>query len=437
MGFLLIATGGGLSPQLAAQEAGRPMSILQALDAEVRALVDAVSPAVVTVRCIPKSDDGEGHGAARLPRAMSVGSGIILDTLGRILTTARVVEGSDDFWVELWDGRLFRAVMVGANRDVAVLQIDLLGLRPAEYGDATELSVGSSVAAVGNSYGYSGGLSWGVVNGFRPDGTIQLSLGVSAGSSGGALVDYRGRIVGLVKAKISEPYYIDPLHLPSTDGQEAIVIPGRRLELPTSSVSLAIPIGTALRAAARLTETGEEIPAYVGVYVEDLTGWYTAHFKTQNGVLVTGVVDHTPAHRFGLLRGDVITRIDREQVHTVQRFRQIVAQARPGQRTLFDLIRGGKPLKLVVEMGRADIPHLGEAVMPASAGNPPPTTEARPATAHSEGIGALRLLQQARNDSAAAAQSPAPGWDTRMDQLEQRIDSLKQELSRARNGDSP
>jgi S1-C subfamily serine protease len=396
-----------------------------------------VAPAVVTVRCVPKSDDAQGRGAARLPRAMSVGSGIVLDSLGRILTTARVVEGSDDFWIELWDGRLFRAVMLGANRDVAVLQIDAKGLYPAEYGDATELGVGSSVAAVGNSYGYSGGLSWGVVNGFRPDGTIQLSLGVSAGSSGGALVDFRGRIVGLIKAKISEPYYIDPLHLPADDGQPALVIPGRRLELPTSSVSLAIPIGTALRAAARLTESGQEVPAYVGVYVEDLTGWYTAHFKTQNGVLVTGVVEFTPAHRFGLLRGDVITRIDREQVHTVQRFRQIVAQAQPGQRMLFDLLRGGKPLKLVIEAGRADIPHLGNTEAPAAARSVPPASVTRPSAVRSEGVGALKLLNQAGTDTMSAASSPSIDWGPRLERLERTIDSLKQELSRARRRDSP
>jgi S1-C subfamily serine protease len=297
--------------------------------------------------------------------------------------------------------------MVGSNSDIAVLKVESAYLEPAEFGDATELGVGSFVGAVGNSYGYSSGLTWGVVNGFRPDGTIQLSLGVPAGGSGGALIDSRGKIVGLIRAKISEPYYIDPLHLPATESQPVIDIPGRRLELPTASVSLAMPIGAALRAAARLMETGEASPAYVGVYVEDLHGWYTKHFKTQNGVLVTGVVNNTPAERYGLLRGDVITKIDREVVKTVQRFRQIVAGALPGQRLLFDVIRGGKPLKMVVEVGRADMPHLGNAMEETPVRSVSPASVTRPNDGPSGGIGALKLTPDATSSDRSNLDSLA------------------------------
>jgi S1-C subfamily serine protease len=436
-GYVLLAGWISFGDQAHGQVDVPPLEQIQAFEKGVRSLIDAVGPAVVTVRSIPSDDSDKGRGAARQPRAMSVGSGIILDTLGRILTTARVVEGSDDFWIELADGRLFRGVMLGSNRDVAVLEIDVDGLLPAPIGDATELGVGSFVAAIGNSYGYSGALTWGVVNGFRPDGTIQLSLSVSAGNSGGALVDSRGQVVGLIKAKVSEPYYIDPLHLPSDGERPAIALPGRRLELPTSSVSLALPIGNALRAAARLTESGEEVPAYVGVYVEDLTGWHAVHFKTQYGVLVTGVVDQTPADRFGLTRGDVVTRVDREPVQTVQRFRQIVAQAQPGQRLLFDIIRGGKPLKLVVEAGRSDIPHLSNTVAPAPARSVSPASVTRPAVSQTAGAGAMRLHGQSLPDTGVSIDDSRSDYEERLRRLEDAIDSLKRDLSGARHPDSP
>ena len=429
---LTVALVSMLSSSGQAQPIPGTISILEALENEVRALVDGVAPSVVTVRCIAKNEaSGKSGTRTREPRAMTVGSGIILDTLGRILTTARVVENADDYWISLWDGRLFRAIMLGVDGEIAVLQITATGLEsaPIEAGADSrrteyDLGVGSFVAAVGNSYGFAGGLSWGEVNGFRPDGTIQLSMGVSAGGSGGALVNTRGQVIGIVRARISEPFYINPMHLPATENQPALVIPGRRLELPTSSVSLAIPINIALRSARRVTESGETAPAYVGVYVSDLHGWHKAHFKTQDGVLVTGVVEKTPAHRYGVLRGDVITRVNREPVQSVQRFRQVVIQAQPGERLMFDLIRGGKPLKLVVVAGRADLPHLGS-----------PTerpTIATPAVSRTAGTGmtALRLLQakERERDSLLAPSGAPEAWEERLRSLEEVIDSLRREI---------
>jgi S1-C subfamily serine protease len=338
-----------------------PPSLLEQFETELQAIVQSVEPSVVTIRATFSAENQEGSASGR-NSAMSVGSGLLLDSTGLIMTSSRVVGGADDFWVETSDERLYQAALLGSSEDVAVLQIKGVGFKPASFGDAIDLGVGSFVAALGNSYGYSCGVSWGQVNGFRPDGTIQLALGVSPGNTGGALVNSRGLVVGLVKAKVSEPFYLDPLHTQAQFGEQKVPlsVPGRRLELPTSPVSLAIPIQAALRAARRIIESGTEPRAYVGVYVEDLAGWYVAHFKTTDGVLVTGVVDRTPAKRSGMQQADVITAVDRASVSSVRQFRQIVSQASPGQRLQFDVIRGGKPLKLVIEAGRAETPHLGE-----------------------------------------------------------------------------
>ena len=437
VGVILLAWTGVLgtpaSSNAQTDSLGTP-SVLQLFERDLRALVNTVAPSMVTVRGTQSAERTRiSHG---IPNpSMRVGSGIVLDTSGIILTCSRVIEGSDDFWIETSDGRLFQAALLGSRDDVAVLQIKIRGLKPPRFGDAVELGVGSLVGAIGNSYGYSGGVSWGEVNGFRPDGTIQLSLGVAPGTTGGALINSRGEVVGLIKAKISEPFYLDPMQCQTGKELGTITVPGRRLELPTSSVSLAVPIQVALRAAAHVIATGAEPRAYVGIYVEDLTGWYVAHFKTSEGVLVSGVVDKSPAQQSGLLEGDVITAVDRQDIRSVRHFRQLVGQGRPGQRMLFDLIRGGVPLKLVIELGRADSPQLD--VIPRG------TTTFFPSPAGATVSQETRPL--ARNLPPG---SPTPGsrdmppgevsplraieFERRLLDLQHLADSLRQELLRLR-----
>jgi S1-C subfamily serine protease len=403
--------------------------LLEQFEQELQAIVQSVKPSVVTIRATTSAENQEGGNNS----AMSVGSGLLLDSTGLIMTSNRVVTGADDFWVETSDERLYQAALLGSSEDVAVLQIKGVGFTPAPFGDAADLGVGSFVAALGNSYGYSCGMSWGQVNGFRPDGTIQLALGVSPGNTGGALVNSRGRVVGLIKAKVSEPFYLDPLHTQAQFGEEKVPlsVPGRRLELPTSPVSLAIPIQSALRAARRIIESGTEARAYVGVYVEDLAGWYVAHFKTSDGVLVTGVVDQTPAERSGLQQADVITAVDNESVSCVRQFRQIVSQASPGQRLQFDVIRGGRPLKLAVEAGRAETPHLGDT----DRGLTPFASRANVSAAQPD---ASSPMYAATNQSLLdQLDLPAPhsgtdsansAWLSRIEAIQHTVDSLQKEL---------
>jgi len=407
-------------------------SVLSALEREVRGLVDAVSPSVVTIRSACKYS---GTAANPGPSSLSIGSGLILDTSGRILTTARVVENANEYWVETFDERIFPAEMLGASGDIAVLQIEATGLVPARFGDVADLDVGSFVAAVGNSYGFACGLAWGEVNGFRPDGTLQLSLGVSAGSSGGAIVDTRGRVVGLIKAKISEPYYLDA---PSAPGGAGAPFISRRLELPTSSVSLAIPIGTALRLAQNVSATGVGAPAYVGVYVDDLTGWQAEHFKTSEGVLVVGVVEGSPAARYGLSTGDIIKTVGVETVESVRRFRQVIVQSQPGERLTFDILRDGRPLKVTLEMARAELPDLSEPIDPA------PQSAARalpvfPVSSNRTGA-VLTSSVESRHFTTLAPPEDRAGhrdMEARLLLLERVVDSLMREIEHMRRTPEP
>lgn len=434
-GVIVVCLLAALSGEASAQDMPRGGSILSALEREVRGLVDAVSPSVVTIRSTCKHAAGNPNQG---PSSLSVGSGIILDTTGRILTSARVVENSDEYWVETYDERIFPAILLGTSGDISVLQIEAARLSPARIGDAAQLDVGSFVAAVGNSYGFACGLAWGEVNGFRPDGTVQLSLGVSAGSSGGAIVDTRGNVVGLIKAKISEPFYLDA---PNVPGQTGAPFVSRRIELPTSSVSLAIPINTALRLARNVSETGVGAPAYVGVYIEDLTGWQAEHFKTNEGVLIIGVVEGSPASRYGLSKGDIIRSVGTERVGSVSRFRQVIVQSQPGERLTFDILREGRPLKVSLEMARADMPDLNEPIdaLPPSAARAIPVHPVNASrasavvTSDAEGIPAS--AQQSRSETRST--SVSANTDARLFMLERMVDSLMREVETLRKGKSP
>lgn len=417
----VFCAGWAVAPSVGAQTSPRPGSLLVALEAEVRGLVDAAAPSVVTIRSACKNSGTPLHPG---PSALSIGSGVIMDTLGRILTSARVVENADEHWVETFDERIFPASLLGISGDIAVLQIDAAGLRPAVFGDAADLDVGSFVAAIGNSYGFSGGLAWGEVNGFRPDGTIQLSVGVSAGSSGGAIVDTRGRVVGLIKAKISESYYLD---VPGGTGKTSYS--PRRLELPTSAVSLALPIGTVLRLARNVTETGGA-PAYVGVYVEDLTGWQAEHYKTKQGVLVIGVVGGSPAERYGIATGDIIRTVGSETVESVRRFRQVIVQSQPGERLTFGLLRDGRPLKVTLEAARAELPDLTSPidVTPVTAPRPLSVITEEPVT----DPGAMTASLGAVPTSAVPPRPATDDLEARVRLLESVVDSLLREIDALR-----
>lgn len=433
MGALIgLATLGWTAP-VPAQSNGAEMSVLGSLEREVRSLVNAVSPSVVTIRSACKQSNLAGVPG---PGSLSIGSGLVFDSAGRIITTARVVDNANEYWVETYDERIFPAELVGTSGDIAVLHIDATGLTPAHFGDGSDLGVGSFVAAVGNSYGFACGLAWGEVNGFRPDGTIQLSLGVSAGSSGGAIVDTRGRVVGLIKAKISEPYYLD---IPSGIRNSESPSVSRRLELPTSSVSLAIPISTAMRLANNITQSGAGAPAYVGVYVDDLTGWQAEHFKTTEGVLVVGVVNGSPAQRYGLATGDIIKSVGNNDVESVRRFRQVIVQSQPGERLTFDVLRDGRPFKVTLEMARAEMPDLSEPVF----ASPPSAARALPVFSSTSGNASVSMASTVDNGSMPPFTSTsdpvlAPReMEVRLLMLERAVDSLLREIAQLRRLQAP
>jgi len=324
---------------------------LISLEKSITSLVDAAKPSLVTI-------EGE---IQRSPEALLyyyekgksyskpsfVGSGVIYSPDGYVLTTTSVVKGMDQLNVVMPDGKKSRAKLVGTDdqSNIAVLKVEITNLRPAKLGDSDKVKPGSWVTVVGNSYGIPTAVSFGLVNGIREDGLIQMSVNVSPGTSGGPVLSTDGSVVGLVSARLAEPSYLEAMRLFNEASRErsAFVIPPREIDLPTSGVSLAIPINKAKTTAADIIKYGTIQRGYLGIYPED----------AEKGVLIVEVVKNSPADKAGLRDGDIIIEFKAEKVKSEKQLRNLIADTRPKQEVEIIVRRGDDQKIMVAEIGEA------------------------------------------------------------------------------------
>ncbi len=233
-----------------------------------------------------------------------LGSGVVLDPEGRILTNAHTVDGAQRILVGLGDGRVLGARVLGADADtdIAVVQVDGDGLRPAEFGDSDKLKVGQPVLAIGNPLGLPGGptVTSGVVSSLHRsiqlgdgDGlqVIQTDAAVNPGNSGGPLVDLQGRVVALNAATI--PY--------------------------AEGIGFAVPINAALDVARQIIEHGHAQRAWLGIVGYDVDRRIAHYYglAVSQGVFLVELSEGSPAAASGLRVGDVITALDGRPVAEV------------------------------------------------------------------------------------------------------------------------
>ena len=230
---------------------------------------------------------------------IELGSGVIIDPSGHVLTNEHVVAHASRIRVKLADGRSFEASVVGAdpNNDLAVLQIETQEELPwVQPGRSDDLLVGEPVIAIGNPFGLSNTVTTGVISALdrsfqAPDrsfsfhGFIQTDASINPGNSGGPLLNAEGRLIAINSALYN-------------GGQ---------------GIGFAIPIDVAKRVVSELIEHGEVTPIWLGAEFQNLDpGLYEVMDVPgdSRGVLVTAVRANSPAEQAGLKRGDVLTRID-------------------------------------------------------------------------------------------------------------------------------
>ena len=265
-----------------------------------------------------------------------LGSGVIFDARGDIVTNAHVVAGSSSYRVFLAGGQSYVATLVGAFAldDIAVLRISAPNLRPATFGDSDHLRVGSIVMAVGSPLGLQGSVTEGIVsavgrqvseaNGVALPPMIQTSASINPGNSGGALVDLEAQVVGIPTLAAQDP-------------QAGGTAPG---------IGFAIPSNIAKDIASQLIESGRVIKthrAYLGVQVASATDG--------SGALVYAVAAGGPAERGGMKPNDVITSIGGRVVVDQPSLASALSALEPGQTVTVEVKRGDSGVSLTLALG--------------------------------------------------------------------------------------
>ena len=329
--------------------------------------VETASPAVVNINTeqttnIQNPFKGFGEGSIFedffrdfLPQfpnnrtSTSLGSGVIIDKKGLILTNQHVIQGATKIRVSLADGREFSARLIGADppSDLAVLRIEAEESLPEiPMGQSGDLMIGETVIAIGNPFGLSHTVTTGVISAVNRsfqtekriyNDFIQTDAAINPGNSGGPLLNIDGELIG-----INTSIY-----------QKA------------QGVGFAIPIDRARRIIHDLVQYGEVQPAYIGLDVQDLTAQLREYFHLQgeSGVLVAHVTPGGPADRAGLEKGDLVTSLGRTRVSSEGEFQQALSGYTADSDIPVKFVRDGRRKSIKIKAAKLS---TDEAVQDAS-----------------------------------------------------------------------
>lgn len=273
----------------------------------------------------------------------SLGSGVIVSADGHILTSNHVIEDAEEIRVALHDGSIREATVVGTDpeSDLALLQIDGDNLPVIRFGQSDRLEVGDVTLAIGNPVGLGQAVSQGIVSATGRsqlgittfENFIQTDAAINVGNSGGALVDTRGRLVGINTAMLSD-------------------------ENGAAGIGFAIPVNLARGVMNQIIEHGRVIRGYLGIEPQNLTPELASSFGLDHtrGVAVTNVEPNTPADKGGIVQWDVITHLNGEPVTDSYDALNRVASLPPGTEATVTLIRDGEPIQKTVIIAERGVP---------------------------------------------------------------------------------
>ena len=311
-------------------------------DEPVAQVASQVEPSVVqvNVEAIQNTPFGAERGSG-------VGSGVIYRRDGYIITNNHVVEGASEVNVAFADGTTERAEVVGRdpNTEIAVVRVDRDDLPAAKFSESEDLVAGQLAVAIGSPSGFESTVTAGVISGigreFPPEITggfdpslvdlIQTDAAISPGSSGGALADRDGEIIG-----------INVAYLPQTE-----------TGAPVQGLGFAIPSDTAVSVADQLIETGEVTSAYLGVVTTDLSQQDAERFDlpVDSGAIVRDVESGSGAEEAGVRRGDIIVALGDASIENTGDLLGALRDYRPGDTAELTLFRDGEEQTLSVTLG--------------------------------------------------------------------------------------
>jgi len=297
-------------------------------------VAETVAPAVININTVTRGALGRtpieeyfgeeffrrffGEIPEREPRQRSLGSGVIVDPSGIALTNAHVVERATDIEAVTADGKKHKAKLIGVDRrtDLAVLRLQGSGPYPAaSLGDSDKIKVGDWVLAIGSPFGLEQTVTAGIISAKGRslsqgpfDDFLQTDAAINPGNSGGPLVNMSGEVVGINSAILSR-----------SGGNVGI--------------GFAIPANMARRIYTELVAKGKVTRGWLGVSIQPLTPELAKSFglREPKGVLISDVVQDSPAEKAGIVAGDIITDFHGKKVDSPQDLQKVVALTPPGK----------------------------------------------------------------------------------------------------------
>ena len=338
--FVVVLVRPDLLPSIRLANGGQPVSYADA--------VDLSAPSVATVyvkRLVQGSPDATGRSRFRV--TTSFASAVIIDPAGYLITNFHVVADATEIQVQLSDGRVGEAEVVGIDKetDLALLRLDLGELPAIRLGSSSQLRIGDVVLAIGNPYGLTKSVTQGIVSATGRghlelttfENFIQTDAAINAGNSGGALVNSVGELVGINTAVLEQD--------PGTEG-----------------IGFAIPVDLVRGVVAEIKEQGRVIRGYLGLNPDDMTSAERLErgMEGSYGILVQEVYENEPAARAGLRENDVVLSINGERILTRRQALLIAAASKPGDEVDIVAWRDGMEFRTTVvatERGVQPVPN--------------------------------------------------------------------------------
>ena len=317
---------------------GQPASYADAVDISAPAVAN-----IYTRRLVAASGSGE---SGRFQLNTSLGSAVVIDSEGYLVTNYHVVAGAAEIRLQMADGRIANPDVVGvdSDTDLALLKVDLGPLPAIPLGRSDRLRIGDVVLAIGNPYGLSKTVTQGIVsatgrgmlNLLPFENFIQTDAAINEGNSGGALINSKGELVGINTAVLAQ-------------------------DAETKGIGFAIPVDLVRGVVEEIKKHGRVIRGWLGMVPDELSRAESAALALDPnvGILLSSIIPDGPAAVAGLQRGDVILGIDGEPIRSRQQALLLVARLNPGEQVDIEGWRDGQRFRATLVV--AERPDLATA----------------------------------------------------------------------------
>ena len=321
-------------------------------------VAETITPSVVTISTETKPKKGGPKGTEQLRDFLGedffdkmvpspqrgLGTGVIVDDQGHILTNNHVIGDADEVTVRLGTEKSVKAKVVGVDprTDLAVIKIDLPNIPAIVFGKPESARVGDVVLAIGNPYGVGQTVTLGIVSALGRsqlgistfENFIQTDAAINPGNSGGALVDANGHLLGINTA------------IYSRTGASA-------------GIGFAIPANMARQVMDQIISSGAVTRGFIGIEPQEITADLAESFKLprNQGVLVAGVIRNGPADRAGVKPGDVLVEVEGTPVRDPSQMLNLIAQLTPGSNGRLKVMRKGEAVDMTVTVGKRPRPQ--------------------------------------------------------------------------------